>query len=124
MGMPLYFDNEEVTLYKGSYKLSYEDEESLNKSEAGTKLREVIREGVPKISVSTYADDIWAKKFRDYKTQPLIRVSHYDPAELAFTEFDGYLANFSCDLIKGNASAEEGAVCETLWAVSFDIMCY
>ena len=124
MGMPLYFNNEEVTLYRGSYKLAYTDVESLNKSEAGTTIRELIREGVLKISVSTYADDIWFKKFRDYKAEPLIAVSYYDPAELAFTEFDGYLANFSCDLIKGNASAAEGAICETLWTVSFDIMSY
>lgn len=124
MGMPLYFNNEEVALYRGSYKLAYTDVESINKSEAGTTIRELIREGVLKISVSTYADDIWFKKFRDYKAEPLISVSYYDPAELAFTNFDGYIMNFSYDLIKGNTSAAEGAVCETLWTVSFDIMSY
>jgi hypothetical protein len=122
--MKLYFNDEEVALLKGSYKLGYTDEESLNKSEAGTVIREMIREGVLKISVSTYADDTWVKKFRDYKAKPLISVSYYDPAELAFTNFDGYIMNFSCDLIKGNTSAAEGAVCETLWTVSFDIMSY
>lgn len=124
MGMPLYFNNEKIELYRGSYKLAYADEESINKSEAGTKIRELVREGVLKISVSTYADDTWIKKFRDYKAEPLIEVSYYDPAELAFTEFNGYMTNFSCDLVKGNASADEGAVCETLWTVSFDIISY
>ena len=61
--MKLYFNNEEIALLKGSYKLNYSDVESLNKSEAGTTIREMIREGVLKISVQTYADDTWVKKF-------------------------------------------------------------
>ena len=40
--MKLYFNNEEVALYKGSYKLNFSDVESLNKSEAGTTIREMI----------------------------------------------------------------------------------
>jgi hypothetical protein len=74
--MKLYFNNEEIALLKGSYKLNYTDVESLNKSEAGTTIREMIREGVLKISVQTYADDTWVKKFRDYKAEDSINVKY------------------------------------------------
>ena len=65
--MKLYFNAEEIALKKGSYKLNFADVESLNKSEAGTTIREIIREGVIKISVTDIVDDAGVKKYRDYK---------------------------------------------------------
>lgn len=122
--MKLYFNEEEIALLKGSYKLGYTDEESLNKSEAGTVIREMIREGVLKISVSTYADDEWAQKFRAYKALDSLTVKYYDPAELDFVEFEGYITNFSCDLYKGDVDDSEGYDNKTFWTVSFDIAEY
>jgi hypothetical protein len=120
----LYFNDEEVALLKGSYKLGYTDEEALNKSEAGTVIREMIREGVLKISVSTYADDEWAQKFRAYKALDSLTVKYYDPAELDFVEFEGYITNFACDLYKGDVDDSEGYENKTFWTVSFDIASY
>ena len=122
--MKLYFNDEEVALLKGSYKLGYTDEESLNKSEAGTVIREMIREGVLKISVSTYADDEWAQKFRAYKALDSLTVKYYDPAALDFEEFEGYITNFACDLYKGDVDDSEGYENKTFWTVSFDIASY
>lgn len=122
--MKLYFNDEEVALLKGSYKLGYTDEESLNKSEAGTVIREMIREGVLKISVSTYADDEWVQKFRAYKALDSLTVKYYDPAELDFVEFEGYITNFSCDLYKGDVDGSENYANKTFWTVSFDIAEY
>lgn len=122
--MKLYFNDEEVALLKGSYKLGYTDEESLNKSEAGTVIREMIREGVLKISVSTYADDEWAQKFRAYKALDSLTVKYYDPSALDFVEFEGYITNFSCDLYKGDVDDSENYENKTFWTVSFDIASY
>lgn len=122
--MKLYFNDEEVALLKGSYKLGYTDEESLNKSEAGTVIREMIREGVLKISVSTYADDEWAQKFRAYKALDSLTVKYYDPAELGFVEFEGYITNFACELYKGDVDDSENYENKTFWTVSFDIASY
>jgi hypothetical protein len=122
--MKLYFNDEEVALLKGSYKLGYTDEESLNKSEAGTVIREMIREGVLKISVSTYADDEGVQKFRAYKALDSLTVKYYDPSALDFEEFEGYITNFACDLYKGNVDDSEGYENKTFWTVSFDIASY
>lgn len=122
--MKLYFNNEEIVLLKGSYKLNYTDVESLNKSEAGTTIREMIREGVLKISVSTYADDEWAQKFRAYKALDSLTVKYYDPSALDFEEFEGYITNFSCDLYKGDVDDSENYENKTFWTVSFDIASY
>ena len=121
-GMSLYFDEEEVVLLKGSYKLSYEDEQAINKSEAGTKMREVIREGVPKISVSTYALDEWYQKFRQYKAQDSIEVAYYDPDTLAYETFTAFIMNFSCDLQWADVKTE--GTSKSLWKISFDIVSY
>lgn len=121
-GMSLYFDEEEVVLLKGSYKLSYEDEQAINKSEAGTKMREVIREGVPKISVSTYALDEWYQKFRQYKSQDSIEVAYYDPDTLVYETFTAFITNFSCDLQWADVKAE--GTSKSLWKISFDIVSY
>lgn len=123
-GMSLFFDEEEVVLYKGSYTLSYSDVEAVNKSEGGTTVREVIREGVPKISVQTYALDEWVQKFRQYKAQDSIEVAYYDPEELAFSTMTAYMSNFTFELVYADASAEEGVTSKTLWKVSFDILSY
>lgn len=123
-GMSLFFDEEEVVLYKGSYTLAYSDVEAVNKSEGGTTVREVIREGVPKISVKTYALDEWFQKFRQYKAQDSIEVAYYDPETLAFSTMTAYMSNFAYELVYADASAEEGATSKTLWKVSFDILSY
>ena len=123
-GMSLFFDEEEVVLYKGSYTLAYSDVEAVNKSEGGTTVREVIRVGVPKISVKTYALDEWFQKFRQYKAQDSIEVAYYDPEELAFSTMTAYMSNFAFELVYADASAEEGATSKTLWKVSFDILSY
>ena len=122
--MKLYFNNEEVALLKGSYKLNYTDVESLNKSEAGTVIREMIREGVLKISVSTYADDEWVQKLRAYKALDSLTVKYYHPAALDFVEFEGYITNFACDLYKGDVDDSEDYENKTFWTVSFDIAEY
>ena len=122
--MKLYFNNEEIALLKGSYKLNYTDVESLNKSEAGTTIREMIREGVLKISVQTYADDTWVQKFRAYKALDSVTVKYYDPAALDFEEFEGYITNFACDLYKADVDDSNGYTNKTFWSVSFDIAEY
>ncbi len=122
--MKLYFNNEEIALLKGSYKLNYTDVESLNKSEAGTTIREMIREGVLKISVQTYADDTWVKKFRDYKAEDSISVKYYDPSALDFVAFTGYITNFNCDLQIADVDDSNGYTNKTFWSVSFDIAEY
>ena len=121
-GMSLFFDEEEVVLYKGSYTLAYSDVEAVNKSEGGTTVREVIREGVPKISVKTYALDEWYQKFRQYKAQDSIEVEYYDPSTLAYATITAFITNFSCDLQWADVKAE--GTSKSLWKISFDIISY
>lgn len=125
-GLSLFFDEEEVSLLKGSYVLIYEDEESINKSEAGTKLREVIREGVPKISVSTYATETWFQKFRNYKKKNSIDIGYYDPETLRYTEFSGFITSFKYELQHADVPADldNPIVGKSIWKVSFDIISY
>lgn len=122
--MKLYFNNEEIALKKGSYKINFADVESLNKSEAGTTIREIIREGVIKISVTDIVDDAGVKKYRDYKALGSLTVKYYDPSALAFVEFIGYLTNFNCDLMKADVDDSNGYTNKTFWSVSFDIAEY
>ena len=117
--MKLYFNAEEIALKKGSYKLNFADVESLNKSEAGTTIREIIREGVIKISVTDIVDDAGVKKYRDYKALDSLTVKYYDPSALAFVEFTGYLTNFNCDLMKADVDDSNGYTNKTFWSVSF-----
>lgn len=125
-GMSLFFNQTEVPLYKGSYVLSFLDEETINKSEAGTKIREMIREGVPKISVSTYADDTWFKKFREYKALSSLSVGYYNPSTLLYSEFNGYITNFKYDLQQSDITPDldDPVNGTTFWKVSFDIVSY
>ena len=122
--MKLYFNAEEIALKKGSYKLNFADVESLNKSEAGTTIREIIREGVIKISVTDIVDDAGVKKYRDYKALDSLTIKYYDPSALAFVEFTGYLTNFNCDLMKADVDDSSGYTNKTFWSVSFDIAAY
>ena len=122
--MKLYFNAEEVALKKGSYKLNFADVESLNKSEAGTTIREIIREGIVKISVTDIVDDAGVKKYRDYKALDSLTIKYYDPSALAFVEFTGYLTNFNCDLMYADVDDSNGYTNKTFWSVSFDIAEY
>ncbi len=112
----LKFNGETVPVKKDDYTVSYNDvvSEGSGTTEAGTVIRDVIREGVPSIAVSFDVTVTWLKKLRAYKKLPAITVNWLDPETGALSEramyMDGFKASLAHDTSYGG-----------LWNVGFTL---
>ena len=112
----LKFNGETVPVKKDDYTVSYNDvvSEGSGTTEAGTVIRDVIREGVPSISVNLDVTVAWLKKLRAYKKLPSITVRWLDPETGGLSEramyMDGFKASLAHDTSYGG-----------LWNVSFTL---
>ena len=70
-----------LPVQKDDYSVDYSDviADSGGVTEAGTTIRDVIREGVPSISVSIPVSLTWLKKLRRLKREPYLNVEWMDP---------------------------------------------
>ena len=70
-----------LPVQKDNYSVDYSDviADSGGVTEAGTTIRDVIREGVPSISVSIPVSLAWLKKLRRMKREPFLNVEWMDP---------------------------------------------
>lgn len=89
--------------------------DSSGETEAGTKQRDVVREGVNEIKVTFKVSPIWLKKFATYKKLPSINVKYLDPTTGTLSDaiqmfIDGYGEKLVHDTSYGG-----------LWEVSFTL---
>ena len=105
-----------LPVQKDDYSIDYNDviADSGGVTEAGTTIRDVIREGVPSISVTLPVSAAWLKKLRAMKKEPYLNVEWFDPdsGELAsgIMYMDGFKVSLEHDTGNGG-----------LWTVSFSL---
>ena len=105
-----------LPVQKDDYAVDYSDviADSGGVTEAGTTIRDVIREGVPSISVNLPVSVSWLKKLRMMKREPHVNVEWMDPATGQLSSGIMYMDGFKVSL-KHDTSAGG------LWMVSFKL---
>ena len=105
-----------LPVQKDDYSITYGDvvADSGGVTEAGTTIRDVIREGVPSISVSIPVSLAWLKKLRRMKREPFLNVEWMDPQTGELSSGIMYMDGFKVSL-KHDTSAGG------LWMVSFSL---
>ena len=112
----LQFNGETVPVKKDDYSVSYNDVVSggSGTTEAGTVIRDVIREGVPSISVNLDVSIKWLKKLRAYKKLPSMTVRWFDPETGSLSENEMYMDGFKASLVSDTSYGG-------LWTVAFTL---
>ena len=105
-----------LPVQKDDYSVEYSDvvADSGGVTEAGTTIRDVIREGVPSISVTIPVSITWLKRLRKMKREPSLTVEWLNPetGELStgIMYMDGFKVSLEHDTSGGG-----------LWMVSFSL---
>ena len=105
-----------LPVQKDDYSVDYSDvvADSGGVTEAGTTIRDVIREGVPSISVSIPVSLTWLKKLRKMKKEPYLNVEWFDPDTGELSSGTMYMDSFKVSLEHDTRSGG-------LWTVSFSL---
>ena len=105
-----------LPVQKDDYSVDYSDvvADSGGVTEAGTTIRDVIREGVPSISVTIPVSVAWLKRLRKLKKQPYLNVEWRDPETGELSAGIMYMDGFKVSL---KHDTSEGG----LWSVSFSL---
>ena len=105
-----------LPVQKDDYAVDYSDviADSGGVTEAGTTIRDVIREGVPSISVSIPVSLTWLKKLRKMKKEPYLNVEWFDPDSGELASGIMYMDDFKVSLEHDTGSGG-------LWTVSFSL---
>ena len=105
-----------LPVQKDDYSVDYSDviADSGGVTEAGTTVRDVIREGIPSISVSLPVSVTWLKKLRKLKKEPYLNVEWMNPETGVLSYGIMYMDDFKVSL-KHDTSAGG------LWMVSFSL---
>lgn len=105
-----------LPVQKDDYSVEYNDvvADSGGVTEAGTTIRDVIREGVPSISVSLPVSLSWLKRLRRFKKEPYLDVEWLDPETGELTMGVMYMDGFKVSL-------EHDTSAGGLWTVSFSL---
>ena len=99
------------------YDLSLSDYDRTEPTEAGTKVREVVRMDIPSISVSFDCDRSMLQEMRTYKKKPSVVVDYFDPTISNGTDLKQnmmYVAQYKETML---ADTEDGGI----WKVSFNL---
>ena len=105
-----------LPVQKDDYSVDYSDvvADSGGVTEAGTTIRDVIREGVPSISVSIPVSVTWLKRLRKMKRQPYLTVEWMDPETGDLSTGIMYMDSFKVSLEHDTSGGG-------LWTVSFSL---
>lgn len=105
-----------LPVQKDDYSVEYNDvvADSGGVTEAGTTIRDVIREGVPSISVSLPVSLTWLKRLRRFKKEPYLDVEWLNPETGELTMGVMYMDGFKVSLEHDTSSGG-------LWTVSFSL---
>lgn len=97
------------------YSLSLSDYDNVNKTEAGTSIREVTRVDIPSISVSFDCDAEMLRDMRKYKSKASVSVEYYDPSKSGDLNKDEmFVTGYSEQML---ADTDEGGI----WRVKFNL---
>ena len=112
----LRIDGIALPVQKDDYSVDYSDvvADSGGVTEAGTTIRDVIREGVPSISVTIPVSLTWLKKLRKMKKEPFLDVEWFDPDTGELSSGIMYMDSFKVSLEHDTGSGG-------LWTVSFSL---
>ena len=83
-------------------------------TEAGTTIRDVIREGIPSISVTIPESASWLKRLRKLKKEPYLNVEWLDPETGELSSGIMYMDGFKVALKHDTSGG-------SLWNVSFSL---
>ena len=105
-----------LPVQKDDYSIDYTDvvADSGGVTEAGTTIRDVIREGVPSISVTIPVSASWLKKLRKLKKEPYLNVEWLDPETGELSSGIMYMDGFKVALKHDTSGG-------SLWNVSFSL---
>ena len=105
-----------LPVQKDDYSIEYNDviADSGGVTEAGTTIRDVIREGVPSISVTLPVSAAWLKKLRAMKKEPYLNVEWMDPETGELSSGIMYMDGFKVSLKHDTSGGG-------LWMVSFSL---
>lgn len=111
----LKISGEVVPVKKDDYTLSYTDVEasSTGTTEAGTNHVDIIREGVPEITVTLTVTRGWLQKLRTFKKAGILDCEYYDAEAGGLIPWKARMTDFSAKV--DNSSRADGAV----WDVGF-----
>lgn len=88
--------------------------DSSGETEAGTKQRDIVRQGVPTISVSFSVTPKWLEKLSYFRGRPKIAVRYFSPETLEYGEQEMYIDGYKAKLEHDNSK-------KGLWNVSFTL---
>jgi hypothetical protein len=94
--------------------LSAVEADTSGETEAGTKQRDVIRQGVTEISVSFSVSPAWLKKLTAYSKEDKLTVIYFDTETLEQKQTEMYIDGFKAKLEKDTSY-------KGLWTVSFTL---
>ncbi len=105
-----------LPVQKDDYSIDYTDvvADSGGITEAGTTIRDVIREGVPSISVTIPVSASWLKRLRKLKKEPYLNVEWLDPETGELSSGIMYMDGFKVSLKHDTSGG-------SLWNVSFSL---
>lgn len=108
--------NGETLPFPDSYDLSLSSVESDSggETEAGTRQRDVVRQGVVDISVSFTVTAKWLKRLTFWSKQNKLTVQYFDTDKLSLRETEMYIDSFKAKL--ENDTSYKG-----LWSVDFSL---
>ena len=112
----LKINGEALPVQKDDYSVAYSDvvADSGGVTEAGTTIRDVIREGVPSISVTIPVSLTWLKKLRRMKREPYLNVEWMNPETGSLSTGIMYMDVFKVSLAHDTSAGG-------LWTVSFSL---
>ena len=111
----LKISGEEIPVKRDDYSVEYVDVEasSTQKTEAGTNHVDLIREGVPEVSVTLTVTRGWLQKLRMFKRAGVLDCEYYDAGTGSLIPWQARMVDFSVKV--DDSSKADGAV----WDVSF-----
>ena len=106
---------EVLPVKRDDYSLTYTDVEatSTGTTEAGTNHVDIIREGVPEVSVTLTVTKTWLQKLRTFKKEGVLDCEYYDAEAGKLLPWKARIVDFSATV--KDSSRADGAV----WDVSF-----
>lgn len=94
--------------------LSAVEADSSGETEAGTKQRDIVRQGVVSISLAFSVTATWLKKMTKYAKEDKLNVEYFDTENLEMKNAEMYIENFKVKLEKDTSY-------KGLWTVTFTL---
>lgn len=114
---PYKFNNEEI-LYPIAWSESFSTIESINQSEAGTDIINVVRYKKLSVSASFKVTNTWLKKFEDYADVDTFTLKRYDGSINGYDERTVRMRNFASNRVQ---HSEDLTSTVGIWEVSFTL---